>query len=253
MANRTHKPWQLLPAAFVFLSAAVFGVTSLNASQSKINERKPENAPAATASPALPRVEPKLSTDPARYTYEFKQPDFMISHILINHDANGKGQILFERRLTSSAIEEPIDMSAATLQRILAGWNALNFLESTENYQSDRAYPHLGTMRLEMERESRKRNVEFNWTHNKIAFELANEYRRIADQAVLVFEISVARESQPLNSPKLMEELEQYLKRNGIADPQQLLPLLRDISTDEHLPLIARNHALRLIKKIEKG
>jgi len=30
------------------------------------------------------------------------------------------------------------------------------------------------------------------------------------------------------------------------------VPLLKDISTDEHLPLIARNHALRLIKKIEK-
>jgi uncharacterized protein (UPF0147 family) len=30
-----------------------------------------------------------------------------------------------------------------------------------------------------------------------------------------------------------------------------LVPLLKDISTDEHLPLIARNHALRLLKKIE--
>jgi hypothetical protein len=49
-----------------------------------------------------------------------------------------------------------------------------------------------------------------------------------------------------------MEELESQLKRNGLSDPRQLLPLLRDISTDEHLPLIARNHAARLIKKIEK-
>jgi uncharacterized protein (UPF0147 family) len=49
-----------------------------------------------------------------------------------------------------------------------------------------------------------------------------------------------------------MEEFELQLKRNGLSDPQQLVPLLKDISTDEHVPLIARNHALRLIKKIEK-
>ena len=28
--------------------------------------------------------------------------------------------------------------------------------------------------------------------------------------------------------------------------------MLQDLSTDEHVPLIARNHALRLIKTIEK-
>jgi hypothetical protein len=107
-------------------------------------------------------------------------------------------------------------------------------------------------MRLKMERDSRQRTAQFNWTNNRDAFALANEYRRVADQAILVFDISVARENQPLNTPKLMEEFELQMKRNGLSDPQQLVPLLKDISTDEHLPLIARNHALRLIKKIEK-
>ena len=79
-----------------------------------------------------------------------------------------------------------------------------------------------------------------------------DEYRRAADQAILVFEISVARESQPLNGPKLMEQIESMLNRKSLSDPQQLVPLLQDISNDEHLPLIARNHALRLIKQIEK-
>jgi uncharacterized protein (UPF0147 family) len=103
-----------------------------------------------------------------------------------------------------------------------------------------------------MERDSHKRTAEFNWTNNKDASALAEEYRRAADQAILVFDISIARENQPLNTPKLMEEIELQMKRNGLSDPRQLLPLLKDISTDEHLPLIARNHALRLIKKIEQ-
>ena len=51
---------------------------------------------------------------------------------------------------------------------------------------------------------------------------------------------------------KVMEMMELMLKRNGLSDPRQLLKLLQDLSTDEHVPLIARNHALRLIKQIEK-
>ena len=89
-------------------------------------------------------------------------------------------------------------------------------------------------------------------TNNTDAETLVNEYRKAADQAILIFDISIARQNQPLNAPKLMEGMESLLKRNGLSHPQQLLPLLKELSTDERVPLIARNHALRLIKKIQK-
>ena len=171
---------------------------------------------------------------------------------MIDHDATGRGKIKFERKGEETSIEEPIELSMGALGRVLGAWTQLQFLESTENYQANRQFAHLGTMRLKMERDSRQRIAEFNWTNNKDVSLLASEYRRVADQAILIFDISVSRETQPLNAPKLMEEFELQLKRNGLSDPQQLVPLLKDISTDEHLPLIARNHALRLIKKIEK-
>ncbi len=188
----------------------------------------------------------------ARYFYEFTQPQFYVRHIVLEHDANGRGQITFAMLNEETSITEPLELSQAVVSRIAALWHALGFLDSQEDYQSERKYPHLGTMRLRMEQESRKRTAEFNWTNNKDAFALVEEYRRAADQAILVFDISVARESQPLNGPKLMEQIESMLRRNVLSDPRQLLPLLKDISTDEHLPLIARNHALRLIKRIEK-
>ena len=76
---------------------------------------------------------------------------------------------------------------------------------------------------------------------------------RFSNPAILwIFDVSIGRQNQPLNLPKLMEALESLINRNGISDPQQLLPLLKDLSGDERVPLIARNHALRLIKKIEK-
>jgi hypothetical protein len=246
MANRVFKHLQFLPAAFVVLSAAVFGVAQ--ESGSKQNTRPEAPAPAAT-----PAALKKIENNSAHYSYEFMQPEFFIRHIRIEHDANGRGVIKFERLHDETVYEEPLELSPEAATRISGLWQALHFLDSEENYQSGRQYAHLGTMRLKMELDSRKRTAEFNWSNNKDAFALANEYRRLADQAILVFDISVARESQPLNTPKLMEEFELQLKRNGLSDPQQLVPLLKDISTDEHLPLIARNHALRLIKKIEKS
>lgn len=107
-------------------------------------------------------------------------------------------------------------------------------------------------MRIGMQRGDRKRVAEFNWTNNSDASTLVSEYRKAADQAILIFDISIARQNQPLNAPKLMEAMESLLNRKALSDPKQLLPLLNELSTDERVPLIARNHALRIIKKIQK-
>jgi hypothetical protein len=238
------KNRHFLPAAFVILSAAVFGA----AQQPPVNKHNPR--------PEVPIAEPATSKanhkNSARFTYELTQPQSSMRHIVIEHDANGRGTISFLKLNEESPVVEPVELTEAAGSRIFALWQALRFLDSDEVYQSERQYPHLGTMRLKMEQDSRKRTAEFNYTHQQDVSALINEYRRVADQAILVFDISVARESQPLNTPKLMDQMESALRRNALSDPKQLLPLLKEITTDEHLPLIARNHAARLIKKIEK-
>lgn len=243
MTRQIFKVRHLLPAAFILLSVAVFGVAQQPSGQ-KQNAR-----PESTVGQPVTRASGKNST---HYSYEFTQPQFFVRHILIEHDESGRGRISFTKQNEETAVVEPLELSAAATSRIEALWQALQFLDSKESYQSDREYPHLGTMRLKMEQGSRKRTAEFNWTSQAEASMLVNEYRRVADQAILVFDISVARESQPLNAPKLLDQLEIMLKRNGLSDPNQLVPLLKEVSIDEHLPLIARNHAARLVKKIGK-
>jgi hypothetical protein len=199
--------------------------------------------PSASGAPAVSAV---------RYSYEFTQPQFYIRRILIEHDENGRGQISFERKDEDAAIVDPIELSPAALGRVKALWDALRFLDSNTNYQAERQMSHLGTMRLGMKQNERERIAEFNWTTDPAANTLVNEYRRAADQAIFVFNINVARENQPLGAPKLMDELEKLYKRNSLSDPQQLLPLLLELTNDERIPLIARNHAGRLVKQIQK-
>ena len=232
---------QFSSAALLVLSAALF--TYAQDVSPKQNVR-PGSAGASSATVA--------PTDAASYTYEFNQPKFYVKHIFLQHDSAGRGKITFERLNEDVSVEEPLEISATALAKIRASWDALKFLDSQKDYQSSQQFPHLGTMKIGMQLGEKKRIAEFNWTHDPNAADLIAEYRKLADQAILVFDISVARENQPLNAPKLMETMESLLKRNGLSDPKQLLPLLTDISTDEHVPLIARNHALRLIKQIKK-
>jgi len=202
---------------------------------------------------ASPTPENQKQPDGTKYSYEFAQKEFVISHIVIEHDSLGHGKISFEQKNEETPIVEPIEISATAQNRIFGLWHDLKFLDSEENYQAAKNFAHLGTYHLGMDDGKRKRTAEFNWSDNKIAWNLAGEYRRLADQAILVFNINLAREMQPLNAPQLMNEMDTLITRNGLSDPSQLVPLLTELSTDEHIPLIARNHAGRILKKLEKS
>ena len=189
----------------------------------------------------------------APYAYEFSQPDFLVNHVLIEHDENGNGTITFEKRQLGEPITDPVKIAPAALERIKKLWSELNFLDSTENYQSAKYdYPHLGQMKLRMEANGKKREASHNWTENKTAETLTKEYKRLTEHYVWLFDINLARENRPLDAPKLIDKLEGLIKRGDIYDAAELLPVLRETKDDERIPLIARNHAERLIKTIEK-
>ena len=276
MNRRKAFFWQTTVAALLISGAAIYAAAQSgiggkqNAREqtpptvqgkSKDAKSREDKSAQPTASPAMKQNERENVAVPAagvptasavRYSYEFTQPAFFIRHILISHDENGRGEISFERKDNDAAIVDPIELSTAALGRVKALWDALHFIDSNESYQSEREFPHLGTMRLGMTKGERVRVAEFNWTHDTNAFALVNEYRRIADQAIFIFNITLSRENQPLEAPKLLDELDKLYKRNGLSDPQQLVPLLGELSNDERIPLIARNHAARLLKQIQK-
>jgi hypothetical protein len=211
---------------------------------------KRNDRPRAEAAPSP--VVTKTDNDKTRYTWEFAQPQFLVNHIVIEHDALGHGKVSFDRKAEAQTVVEPIELSPPVLERIERLWRALSFLDSKENYQASKDFAHLGTYKLGMNNGQGERTTEFNWSDNSDAWNLAQEYRRVADQAILIFDINIARENQPLNTPGLLTQMESYYNRNALSDPKQLVPLLKELRTDEHIPLIARNHAERLLKKFEK-
>lgn len=187
------------------------------------------------------------------YSYEFENPKFHVSHVKIEHDEKGVGNVTFKKLDYEEDISEPLQLSESTLVHLKSLWDELNFLASTEDLQSPvRDYGHLGTMTISMSKDGKKREVSFNWTEIKEAKELTDEYKKIGNQFIWIFDIDVARRNQPLETPRIMKGLDSSLRRGAISDPGQMLPFLRELRDDERLPLIARNHAERIIARIEK-
>jgi hypothetical protein len=213
--------------------------------ETKRNERPtPDKKPATSKSQAL--------IDPT-YFYEFSQPEFDIKKIVIEHDDSGRGTITFTKRMFGDTVTDPITVSPAALERINAAYLALNFIDSRESYQYEKDYSHLGVMTFKLKKGSQERTAVFNFTVNKDAKALADEYRKLANQFIWMFDISVARENQPLESPRLLDALDGLLRRNEISDPSQMMSLLNGMRDDERIPLIARNHAAKLVERIGKA
>ena len=215
------------------------------------DESKPSATPQTSAKPDAKSTE-KADPNAAHYTYEFSQPDFFVYFVHIEHDDKGKGTIRFERRSDTEQITDPVQLSPAALERIRARFDALKFLDSTDNYQGERTYPSQGKTKLTLKQGGRERTTEFNYSQNAEAQGLADEYRRVSEQALFVFDVSVALENQPLEMPKLINRLESLIDRKYLSDTQQLLPLIRELSEDERVPLVGRNQAARLLKKLDK-
>ena len=216
----------------------------------KRNER-PNGSGTGIPTTALTSANPLAKPDPF-YTYEFKQPEFLTNRILIDHDDKGMGTFSFTRRGSEELITDPLQISATAMERLKTAYAALNFHDSNESYQHEKDFSHLGVIKITMTKGGRERVTTFNYTLNKNAKLLADEYRRIGNQAIWIFDIKLARENQPLDSPNQMNLLDSLLKRNEISDPIQLLPFLSELSDDERLPLLARNHATRIAQQIEK-
>ncbi len=266
------------PRSIILFALAVVCLTAAVDAQTKRRTKPVVKKPAVVASPSSVAVEEKptvVSTKPKKnerpaargaatkeaptvqqaavdqpYFYQFSQPDFDTSKIIIQHDETGRGTITFTKRMFSVTETDPLQVSTAAMERINGAYDALNFLDSTDNYQYEKDYSHLGVATFKLKKAAKQRTATFNYTINKEAKKLLDEYRKLSNQFIWIFEITVARENQPLEAPKLLDALDALIRRNEISDPSQMGPLLNELANDERIPLIARNHARKLAAKI---
>ncbi|MBI1765775.1 MAG: hypothetical protein HYR56_30590 [Acidobacteria bacterium] len=196
-------------------------------------------------------AKPDPNANLTQFQYTFVNERFTIPRIEVEFDGTGAGQYLFKRK-DADEIVNKLTVSASLINQMQALFSALNFLDSTEEYQHKKDFSHLGTMTIRYAHNGKERTTRFNYTDNAALARLAELFRGIATQEMRVFEIENTRQTDPISTPAQMRMLESELRGKHLADPYQLIPLLKDVIKDEGVPLIARNHAERLIQLIQK-
>lgn len=192
-----------------------------------------------------------LTSSPAHYSYLFENDRFTTPLIEVDFDDAGRGKFHF-RKKDGQDITNELKVSSAVISQLRVLFNEANFLGSDEDYQHKKDFSHLGKVTIAYSDGARERRTSFNYTDNPSMNRVVEIFRNISTQENRVFEIEVTRENDPISMPAQMRMLESELKSKQIADPRQLVSLLEQLKTDESIPLIARNHADRLIKSIAK-
>lgn len=186
-----------------------------------------------------------------KFHYLFENEKFTTPRIELEFGADGKGEFRFKKK-ESEEIANKLEVTTMVLGQISALLAELNYLESSENYQHKKDFSHLGTVTIEIHQSGKHRKVQFNYTDNPAMSKLVNIFRNIATQETRVFEIETIRQSDPISTPAQLRYLDSELRSKNIADPERFVVLLQDIKLDDGVPLIARNHAERLLKEIRK-
>ena len=192
----------------------------------------------------------EASTD-TKFHYLFENEKFTTPRIELEFGADGKGEFRFKKK-DSEEIANKLEVTSTVLMQINFLLTELNYLDSSESYQHKKDFAHLGTITIEVAKDGKQRKVQFNYTDNPAMTKLANIFRNIATQETRVFEIETIRQSDPISTPAQLRYLDSELRSKNIADPERFVALLQDIKLDEGVPLIARNHAERLLKEIRK-
>lgn len=187
------------------------------------------------------------------FSYKFENPRFDIRVMEIDLNSNGAGELRFWRGTSDDVLDCKIKVLPATLARIRKLLEASGFLASDAAFQDKRDMSHLGWITIGAKQGASERKTRFNFTTNIHMKELEEIFRGIASQEISLFDIDNAERYQPLDLPKQLEMLENDLRLERITEPARVLAALKDIAADDSQPLIARNHAKRIIEAIQKG
>jgi len=165
-------------------------------------------------------------------------------------DSDAKGEIKFKRR-EAETINLPLELSAAAREKFISLLAATNYLEHPETFESGKKIADLGAKRLSVELPSGKREGTFNFSLRKDISDLSTFFEALINQETLIFDITNAIQFERLSIPKRLEQIENELRSNRIADPERLVPMLDRIEKDQQIMNYARTKASKIKQQIQ--
>jgi hypothetical protein len=229
---------KFLPALYIAFLFFIFKTPALSQTRIELDQSMADPARGATSG--------------VHFRYLFENPRFTTPVQELDFDGSGQGKFRFKRKDSDETVNN-LTVSPEVLTQIRTLFDDLNFLSSNEDYQYKKDFSHLGNMTITYSRGGKERTVKFNYTDNQSMSRLSDIFRNIVTQETRICELEAVIANDPISAPAQLRMLESELKSKRVADPHRFDPILKNIKLDEGVPLIARNHADRLLQMISKG
>lgn len=181
------------------------------------------------------------------YTKSLKgsAPEYMALSV----DANGQGTY-DGRQLADPPSPRPLQISPATTQRLFSLAESLGYFRSL-TLESRHKVANLGQKTLTYEAGGQGSRVEFNYTENRTAQQLADLFERIGNVEEHIAQLAYAIKYDPLSLPQQLRQIQIELDEHSLLETQLLVPTLEKIASNPRFLHLAQSRAQEILKRIQ--
>ncbi len=187
---------------------------------------------------------------PAQITYtrtlQGSVPEYLA--VVVNSDGSGT---YVGRSLKETAQPRPLRLSEATTGQIFALAGALEDFRIP--LESHKRVADLGLKTFTYEHGAERHQVEFNYTTRQTARDLTDLFERIAGVEEHLDTLQYALKYDPLSLPQELLHIQIDLQHNALADPELMVPELKEIANNPRLLHVAQVRAEDILRTVDHG
>ena len=139
-----------------------------------------------------------------------------------------------------------------TLQHLLELFAQADFLNRDKNFVSSRRVADTGTRTIRLMSGPQTREVVLRHTDNKTFRKIVTFFDHLSGQERFLLDLKLTMKHDRLGIPRKLDQLQGFLERKTIVDPQRFSPILKRISENTSLMNLARKTARRLLRQIDR-
>jgi|WetSurMetagenome_2_1015567.scaffolds.fasta_scaffold120947_3 hypothetical protein len=188
---------------------------------------------------------------PKKFTWKKEMSRGTLELYQIDLDDQGSGHFQYKMR-SQEPIEADFKISAQTVDHLYSQFQSIDFFNPSKEFASPRKVADTGLKTLRVETPVSQREVHFNYSDDKIIWQIIDFYENLCQQERSHFELEVALKYDKLGVAKRLEDLENALKSNRLIAPERFLPILEKIYNDPTIMNLARVNARQLMTLIQK-
>jgi len=171
-------------------------------------------------------------------------------YVSLTVDADG--QATYDgRQLADAPSPRTLRISAGTTTRLFSLAESLGYFRSL-NLESRHKVADLGRKTLTYEANGATGRVEYNYTENRTAQELTEQFEKIANVEEHISQLEYATKYDPLSLPGQLRQIQVELNEHALLETALLVPTLEKIASNSRFLHLAQSRAQDILDRVRE-